>query len=531
MRLAEFLGVWAVIALFIFKAISYVVTKRRHSLKARELNCKPVPKYSPGDPFGMNNLRLILKADGEHRLPEHMRDRVYAVSEREGRFVTTFQDVVFGQTNIFTCEPRNVQAVLATQFRDFELGSARNGNFEPMLGHGIFASDGKQWEHSRAMLRPQFSRQQINDLDLEEEHVRNMFAVLPVNSDGWTNVVDLQVLFFRLTIDAATEFLFGETVGSQLAGLSGSANPGRNENKFTYAFDKAQWYLFRAGRFGNNYRLAHTADFRKQVKDVHEFVDYYVQLALQKGDRKQKLGGSGEPAADKKQKYVFLEAIAEETQDPTELRNQLLNILLAGRDTTASLLSWTLRALARHPAVFARLRRAVLDDFGPAAAPKDISFESLKSSAYLQYTLKESLRLYAVVPIDQRRAAVDTSLPHGGGPDGDAPVFVPKGTEIVYSVHVMHKRKDLWGDDAEEFRPERWEGRRVGWEYLPFNGGPRICIGQQFALTEAAYVLVRMLQRFDKLEVAGPDGAPGYRMTLTCAPSDGVKLRLREAKE
>ncbi|KAB2574148.1 Cytochrome P450 52A12 [Lasiodiplodia theobromae] len=522
MKLSHFIGIWAAAALILFKAVNYMLVKRRRSLKSQELGCKPAPTHTPGDPFGIYNLQLMLSAGAKHYLPEYMIQRVHAVSEREGRLVTTFQERVLGQKNIFTCEPKNIQALLATSFRDFELGKGRNGNFEPMLGHGIFASDGKSWEHSRAMLRPQFSRQQINDLDLEEKHVQNMFSVLPVKPDGWTDVVDLQVLFFRLTIDAATEFLFGETVGSQMAEHNGATG---SEKKFTYAFDRAQYLLFRAGRYGDNYWLAHNADFRKQVKVVHEFVDRYVDLALQQQQ------GFRKPEQQNKQPYVFLEAIAAETQDRKELRDQLLNILLAGRDTTASLLSWLFFTLARHPHVFAKLRRAVLDDFGPHVDDQpDITFERLKSSSYLQNTLKEALRLYTVVPINQRRAAVDTSLPTGGGPDGRAPVFVPQGTEVVYSTHVMHKRKDLWGDDADVFRPERWEGRKSGWEYLPFNGGPRICIGQQFALTEAGYVVVRLLQRFEALEAEEVGEAPGYRMTLTCAPSVGVKVRLREAR-
>jgi hypothetical protein len=66
-----------------------------------------------------------------------------------------------------------------------------------------------------------------------------------------------------------------------------------------------------------------------------------------------------------------------------------------------------------------------------------------------------------------RYANKDTTIPTGGGPDGRSPVFVPKGTSVNYSVHMMHRRKDIWGEDADEFRPERWEGRKPGWEYLP----------------------------------------------------------------
>ena len=74
---------------------------------------------------------------------------------------------------------------------------------------------------------------------------------------------------------------------------------------------------------------------------------------------------------------------------------------------------------------------------------------------------------------------VDTVVPLGGGPDGKSPIFIRKGMHFVWSAYTMHRRKDYYGEDAEKFRPERWETLRPGWEYLPFNGGPRICIGRR----------------------------------------------------
>ena len=98
------------------------------------------------------------------------------------------------------------------------------------------------------------------------------------------------------------------------------------------------------------------------------------------------------------------------------------------------------------------------------------------------------LRLYPSVPINSRTALEATTLPTGGGPDGTKPVMIRKGEAVGYSVYVMHRLKKLYGEDADSFRPERWDPdvenavdlKNIGWGYLPFNGGPRICLGRKF---------------------------------------------------
>jgi cytochrome P450 len=139
-----------------------------------------------------------------------------------------------------------------------------------------------------------------------------------------------------------------------------------------------------------------------------------------------------------------------------------------------------------------------------------------------------ALRVHPVVPGNSRLANHDTVLPRGGGPDGSAPVFVPKGTLVGYSVYSMHRRTDFYGADSEDFRPERWETLRPSWEYLPFNGGPRICLGQQYALTEASYVTVRMLQEFKTMESRDP-GPWEENLTLTLCSANGTKVGLTPA--
>jgi cytochrome P450 len=91
-----------------------------------------------------------------------------------------------------------------------------------------------------------------------------------------------------------------------------------------------------------------------------------------------------------------------------------------------------------------------------------------------------ALRLLPPVPVNFREALQDTSLPVGGGTNGVSPIHVAKGDIIAYNVYAMHRRTDIWGSDAHVFRPERWEESRPrAWKYLPFNGGPRICLGRE----------------------------------------------------
>lgn len=309
-----------------------------------------------------------------------------------------------------------------------------------------------------------------------------------IGPDGWIENVDLLPYFFRLTLDSATEFIFGESVESQLKlrpGYKSKSKMSDWDAKFVSAFEGGQRAIAARTRFMDMWWLYNTKEFRDNCKIVHDFVDHFVKLALSKGKSQEK-SDSGE-----KRQYIFLDALAAETQDPTELRSELLHVLLAGRDTTASHLGWSACSyphthrqylahgmlnmftvcynLACDPVRYKKLRDAIIEDFGTYERPKEITFSKLKECKYLRYVNDESLRIYPVVPINARYANKDTTLPRGGGKDGNSPIFIPKGTSTDFSVHVMHRRKDIWGPDADEFKPERWDGRKVGWEYLPVS--------------------------------------------------------------
>ena len=185
-------------------------------------------------------------------------------------------------------------------------------------------------------------------------------------------------------------------------------------------------------------------------------------------------------------------------------------MLLAGRDTTAGSLAWSLRLLVRHPRVLDKLRAEVRYTIGLGKEAPYPTRAILKRMPYLDCFTKEVLRLYPIAPVNGRTATRTTTLPTGGGPSGRSPFLIRKHEVIGYSVYAMHRRKDLYGDDALEFRPERWEDgtlfRSIGYGYLPFNGGPRVCLGQEYALLEMGYTVVRLIQCFPNMRL--PEGEP-----------------------
>ena len=181
------------------------------------------------------------------------------------------------------------------------------------------------------------------DLRLEEVHVQHMIKALGLNSWGWTVQVDLQPLFFRLTLDSATEFLFGKSVNSELASLENdiprsSTGDVSHEVRFGKAFDTCSKWLANRARVNEVYWTVDGSDFRASCKETHQYVDDLVDVAV--GERLKYKANK---------KHTFLDSLLEQTSDRIKIRSELINILLAGRDTTtAGLLGWLFHVLFRH---------------------------------------------------------------------------------------------------------------------------------------------------------------------------------------
>ncbi|KAE8135207.1 cytochrome P450 [Aspergillus pseudotamarii] len=507
----------SVVAVVVLRLLWTLAAKFQHGQRARRWGCAPFPTY-PSDLLGIGLLKEGLTALKADVICPMFERRIAHISAREGRYVTTCGWTILGRETCFTIDPENIQAAWATQFKDFVSGDLRSRFPGPLGGNSIITTDGEEWARHRAILRPQFSRSQVSDLDLYERHLQQAMLAIPVTNGKWTEPLDILEIFCRLTIDSATEFLFGKSTESQISAATGK-NTG--EADFAHHLDKFINYAGKRVRLESLYWLANNQESRFSENEVQKYVDRYVQDAINAHQ-------AGKLQADPKRspQYIFLHALTAVTQDPIELRTHVLSLLVAGRDTTSSLLGWTVLLLARHPDEFQKLRHAILKAFGPYDTPNNLTFESLKACSYLQYCLNESLRLYPVAPFNRRVVARDTTLPRGGGRDGRQPIYVRKGQLIMVGIYSMHRRKDIWGPDADDFKPGRWEGRKISWGYLPFSGGPRVCIGQQLALTEAGYVLVRLIQRFDGMQDVNAEKEIKQNVTLTSAPAQGVTVRL-----
>ncbi len=200
-----------------------------------------------------------------------------------------------------------------------------------------------------------------------------------------------------------------------------------------------------------------------------------------------------------------------------QLRDEVMTLFLAGHETTAVALSWTLYLLSQHPEVEAKLR-SELDEVLGGRAP---TLSDLPQLAYTRMVLDESLRLYPPAWVTERKALSEDEI---------SGFHIPAGTTVVISPYATHRHPQFW-PDAEIFDPERFQAGcsagRPRYAYFPFGGGPRQCIGNSFALLEAQIILAAIIQRY-RLEFA-----PGWKVMpeplVTLRPKGGLWMMVKEA--
>ena len=382
--------------------------------------------------------------------------------------------------------------------------------FEPFVGKGIMCSDGASWEHSRALIKPTFARTQIADLHLDSFgiYVQRLIDLIP--KDGST--CDLQPLFARLALDSSAEFLFGESVEALDPQLTSSS-----AKSFLAAYDYGQSGVGRRIQLPQFNFLTTDRRFWEACKIAHDFVDRQVQKVLLLSSQKRH-------NEKKPRRYVLIHELLQETGNLLDIRHQLLNVFLPAHEAIGVALTNIFFNLARHPLVYSKLRKEILN---ANLSPCNLTFERLKSFKYLQFVISETFRLNPTIGTNSRMALKDTILPAGGGSSGSgtSPILVRKGDIVVFGFYALHRQPKIFGDDVDIFRPERWEKLKPPhWSYLPFGGGLRVCPGQQLALTEIGYCLVRLVQAFERVENRDPVMGFVEHYKITTESKNGAKV-------
>ncbi|MCJ1458141.1 hypothetical protein MMC28_008512 [Mycoblastus sanguinarius] len=489
----DFLSILFVSGMCILAAYYISKSQRRWSL-VRANGCQPPRKFPHKDPI--LGLDLFFKAGKLFEENRYLPELVQRYNDNG----STFETESLGSFTVNSIAPKNLETVWSLKFSDWGV--------EPMDQVGSIREP---------LLKPSFSKENMTDLLTLERYLKMVINRIP--KDGST--VDLQPLFFSLFLDSSTLFLFGESIES----LSGDTSV--DAERFLKAFDYAM--------FGSGFRIAlgpfkflyRDPKWLESCKITHKFAEKYVDKALEYRQASQSRAKDSMPKDHtNRQQHILLFAMAEQTDDRTGLRNQILQALMAAQETTAALISNVFFLLARHPITWQRLREEVV-----SLGDREPDLDLHRNMKYLRNILNETLRLYPVFPQMNRVALNNTTLPVGGGPDGTSPIYIPAGTMFDTSWYVLHRIPSIWGPDADVFNPDRWDTIKPrAWEYVPFGGGQRGCAGRVKALTEASYVIVRMMQEFHHIESRNKREWTGH-VQLTAKNANGCKVALTPSQQ
>ncbi|KAK7046126.1 hypothetical protein VNI00_007129 [Paramarasmius palmivorus] len=379
----------------------------------------------------------------------------------------TFNANILFENLITTTHPEHLQIILATDFPNYVKGEGLKKRLSPLFGVGVFNSDGDLWKFHRQLTRPFFTRDRISHFDIFDRHAATAIHLMKQRlREGYP--FDFQDIITKFTLDSATEFLFGVNVHSLSASLPYPPNISRQTAVGTdlNATQKAQTFAqalldlqnvvsFRV-RVGPLWPLWELLEDKSiaPMKVVNAFVEPIVSEAV---GRKKANRTRNKKSNEIDEDETLLDHLVNLTDDPVILKDETLNILLAGRDTTSSTLAFILYFLCMYPDVTIRLREEILEKVGSNRRP---TYEDIREMKYL-------------------RAVIN----------------------------------------AEEFDPDRFLDARLKkylsprpFIFLPFNAGPRICLGQQFAYNEMSFILIKLLQTFKSFtleqNVADPEFHP-----------------------
>lgn len=535
---------WAIALLSLLSVPGRIVggilwTEFRDRREAERLGARLVPR-AKGKRFA--NLDVLEELLGHWR-NGYPGDGIWELVDTLG-LVNNF-NVLFAN-NIFTVCPEHIKLILATDFDNYDKGERFRFAMGGVLGSGVFNSDGKMWQFHRSMTRPFFNRDRMTDFELFDKHADTVISLIKSRMLTGESI-DFQDVMHRFTLDAATEHLFGSCVDSLrtpsgLLPLPFNSNSthkhtqkqgeGEEENlaiQFSAAFLQAQIVIAERERYGRIWPLLEI--FKDRAREPMEVVNRYLDPVIRDAvgrynEKKAVAGEKGE--VEEEGGETLLDHLVTLTSDTALLRDETLNILIAARDTMAATLSFMFYFLSLHPSVLARLRQEASDRVGGTRRP---TYEDVKEMKYLKATLNETLRLLPPVPFNVRECQKGAIWP---SPDpSQKPLYIPPGSATAYSVIMMHTRTDLWGPTAHEFDPDRFLDERLKeyllpnpFIFLPFNAGPRICLGQQFAYNQMSFMAIRLLQSFSSFTLDTEAFPPSARPPVEWAEQGRGRKRV-----
>ncbi len=389
------------------------------------------------------------------------------------------------QSRILINHPDLIEDVFVRQPQKFDKGPGIKGAATRLLGEGLLTSEGELWRRQRRLVQPAFHRQRI------AEYAQTMVEQALAHTQNWRegDVREMAEEMMALTLIIAVKTLFGTEFTHEAARVG-----------------KAVTLLMRyqIQRLRNPFKFSEKwpTPANRRADRAYKYLDSLVYGIIE--DRRRRRA-SGEASADDVLS-LLMDALDDDgsAMSSKQLRDEVMTLFIAGHETTAVTLGWAWHLLAQNPAVEQRLTEESDSVLGGRAP----SMEELSKLPYLDAVIREVLRLYPAAYIIQRTSTEPFEL---GG------YHFPANTTVLMSQWVMH-RDPRYFDAPEEFRPERWlaglADRLPAHAYFPFGGGPRRCIGQIFALTEAALVMATLAQKFRFTEAAGQKVATEPLITL-----------------